>query len=1055
MRILVPLVFLAAQIPPASLERVSVSGFLPRALLFRRVPLPRPICTARCLEVAQARRPRNPFLLPVSSFLLPGSMKALSNIVLPRKGISVAARSTASATAASQPLPRNSRALSKACALPASQAFEGSRRSAGAKEAHVPERHTRLHSALTQSRKMSTSRGNPFAYVAKTLAGTEKTYYDIGALQDDRLKTLPFSIRVLLESAVRNCDGFSIKPEDVQTILDWQKASQAQKEIPFMPARVLLQDFTGVPAVVDLAAMRDAMARLGGPPSSINPLVDVDLVIDHSVQVDFSRSPEAFEKNLAKEMERNSERFSFLKWGSTAFSNMLIVPPGSGIVHQVNLEYLARVVMDKKVGDRAVLYPDSLVGTDSHTTMINGLGVVAWGVGGIEAEAVMLGQQISMVLPQVVGFELTGQMPPSVTATDLVLTVTNILRKKGVVGKFVEFYGPGVQTLTLADRATVANMAPEYGATMGFFPVDEQTLRYLKQTGRPDEKVDLIEAYTKANHLFASPSVHAEIAFSDRVSLNLSELEPCVAGPKRPQDRVPLSEVKEDFQVSLRNPVGFKGFGLSEEQAEKKVEMTFRGKKYTLTHGSVVIAAITSCTNTSNPGVILGAAMLARNALEKGLSVPPYIVTTLSPGSRAVTEYLARSGLLKDLEKLGFYTAGYGCMTCIGNTGDFDPEVSAAISQGDLVVAAVLSGNRNFEGRVHPLTRANFLASPPLVVAYALAGRVDFDFEEEPLGNDKEGNPVFLRDIWPSREQIAEVEAKALSASAFVKVYEHITEGTPAWNALKTAKASDLFDWDEKSTYIHNPPFFQTMQKEPAPIEDIVDAYCLLNLGDSITTDHISPAGNIAVNSPAAKYLQSKGVERKDFNTYGARRGNDEIMVRGTFANIRLVNKLCPKDGPKSVHVPSGEVLPVYDVAMKYKAERKPMIVLAGKEYGSGSSRDWAAKGPYLMGVKAIIAESFERIHRTNLVGMGILPLQFQEGQNAESLGLTGKEQFNISLNKGEIIPGSLMTVKTSDGKAFDVRCRIDTELEVKYFQNGGILHYVLRNLTKQHSGEN
>ncbi|CBZ54193.1 Iron regulatory protein-like protein, related [Neospora caninum Liverpool] len=983
-------------------------------------------------------------------------MKALTGLVLSRKGNSVPSPwSGVSAPLAQPSIARNSRALlAKACSLSSSHAVgEQKRRSGNLSDSPAcGSRNARLYASLSQARNMST-KANPYAFAAKTLEGTQKTYYDLGALQDDRLKTLPFSIRVLLESAVRNCDGFSIKPEDVQTILDWQKSSQAQKEIPFMPARVLLQDFTGVPAVVDLAAMRDAMARLGGPPSKINPLVDVDLVIDHSVQVDYSRSPQAFEKNLAKEMERNSERFSFLKWGSTAFSNMLIVPPGSGIVHQVNLEYLARVVMDKaKNGNRSLLYPDSLVGTDSHTTMINGLGVVAWGVGGIEAEAVMLGQQISMVLPQVIGFELTGQLSPSVTATDLVLTVTNILRKKGVVGKFVEFYGPGVKTLTLADRATVANMAPEYGATMGFFPVDEQTLRYLKQTGRSDEKVDLIEAYTKANYLFAGQGAHEAIAFSDRVSLNLSEIQPCVAGPKRPQDRVPLNDVKEDFQVSLRNPVGFKGFGLADAQAEKKVEMTYQGKTYTLTNGSVVIAAITSCTNTSNPGVILGAAMLARNAVQKGLSVPPYIVTTLSPGSQAVTEYLARSGLLTDLEKLGFYTAGYGCMTCIGNTGDFDPEVSEAITKGDLVVAAVLSGNRNFEGRVHPLTRANYLASPPLVVAYALAGRVDFDFENEPLGNDSEGKPVFLRDIWPSRDQIAEVEAKALSASAFVKIYEHITEGTPAWNALKTAKASDLFEWDEKSTYIHNPPFFQTMGKEPSPIADIEDAYCLLNLGDSITTDHISPAGNIAMNSPAAKYLQAKGVERKDFNTYGARRGNDEIMVRGTFANIRLVNKLCPKDGPKTVHVPTGEVLPVYDVAMKYKAEGKPMIVLAGKEYGSGSSRDWAAKGPYLMGVKAIIAESFERIHRTNLVGMGIVPLQFQEGQNAESLGLTGKEQFSISLNKGEIVPGSLITVKTREGKTFDVRCRIDTELEVKYFQNGGILHYVLRNLVKQHA---
>ncbi|PHJ23199.1 aconitate hydratase acn irp, partial [Cystoisospora suis] len=805
-----------------------------------------------------------------------------------------------------------------------------------------------------QSRRMSSTSGkngraNPFAYVAKTLPGTNKTYYDLRALQDERLKTLPYSIRVLLESAVRNCDGYSIRVQDVETILDWAKASQEQREIPFMPARVLLQDFT--------------------------------------------RSPEALDLNLAKEMERNSERFAFLKWGSKAFSNLLIVPPGSGIVHQVNLEYLARLVMDKN----DILYPDSLVGTDSHTTMINGLGVVGWGVGGIEAEAVMLGQQISMVLPQVVGFELTGEMPPHVTATDLVLTVTNVLRKKGVVGKFIEFYGSGVKSLTLADRATVANMAPEYGATMGFFPVDEQTLKYLRQTGRPESKISLIESYMKATSLFAgedggepsSPSSHAGVRFSDHCSLDLSQLQPCVAGPKRPQDRVPLNEVKEDFQVSLENPIGFKGFGLSSADAAKKIEISYKGKTYTLQHGSVVIAAITSCTNTSNPGVILGAGMLARNAVEKGLSVPPYIITSLSPGSRAVTEYLEKSGLQKDLEKLGFYTAGYGCMTCIGNTGDFDPEVSEAINKGDLVVAAVLSGNRNFEGRVHPLTRANYLASPPLVVAYALAGRVDFDFEKEPLGQGKDGRPVFLRDIWPTREEIAKVENEVLSASSFVRIYEHIKEGTPSWNALKVPDSVDLFQWDASSTYIHNPPFFQTMGKEASAVKNIEGAYCLLYLGDSITTDHISPAGNIAANSPAAKYLLERGIQRKDFNTYGARRGNDEIMVRGTFANIRLVNKLCPKEGPKTVHFPSGELLPVYDVALKYKQSQQPVIVIAGKEYGSGSSRDWAAKGPYLMGVRAIIAESFERIHRTNLVGMGILPLQFLEGQSAASLGLT------------------------------------------------------------------
>ncbi|KAL8448242.1 hypothetical protein Emag_004010 [Eimeria magna] len=853
------------------------------------------------------------------------------------------------------------------------------------------------------------------------------------ALNDDRYERLPFSIRVLLESAVRNCDGYRVTERDVETILEWPKTSKQQKEIPFMPARVLLQDFTGVPAVVDLAAMRDAMARLGGDPRRINPLVDVDLVVDHSVQVDYSRTENALQKNLDKEMERNKERFAFLKWGSKAFDNMRIVPPGSGIVHQVNLEFLASVTMDKN----NTLYPDSVVGTDSHTTMINGLGVLGWGVGGIEAEAVMLGQHISMVLPEVIGVHLTGDLDQRATATDLVLTLTQMLRKKGVVGKFVEFYGPGLRNLSLADRATVSNMAPEYGATCGFFPVDHQSLAYLRMTGRSPERLHLVESYMRANRMYADAS-DTGLHFSDVLELDLSSISPSVAGPKRPQDLVSATSVKKDFHECLGSPVGFKGFGLSPEQRATTVTFNYKGKDYELKHGSVCIAAITSCTNTSNPGVIFAAGLLAKNAVAKGLRVLPYIVTSLSPGSKAVSQYLERAGLDKALKELGFYLTGYGCMTCIGNTGEFERELAEAIAKGDLVVASVLSGNRNFEGRIHPQTRAAYLASPPLVVAYALAGRMDIDFDTDPIGIDTDGKPVFLKDIWPSREN----------------VYSTITEGTAGWKALATSSSKVLYEWDPSSTYIHNPPFFQKMERTLPDIGDIKSAYCLLNLGDSITTDHISPAGNIAKDSPAAKYLMGRGVARQDFNTYGARRGNDEVMVRGTFANIRLVNKMCPTFGPRAVHIPTGDILPVSDVAEKYREEGVPMIVLAGKEYGSGSSRDWAAKqiqdqgrGPHLQGVKAVIAESFERIHRSNLVGMGILPLQFLEGESTESHKLTGKERFNIALNGGKLTPGCKLQVTTDCGKAFDTKCRIDTDVEVEYFRNGGTLHYVLRNL--------
>nr|AND95599.1 Aconitate hydratase, cytoplasmic [Chromera velia] len=898
-------------------------------------------------------------------------------------------------------------------------------------------------SALSQTRLFSSK--NEFESKCLKDLGNGKKFFDLNALGDSRLSTLPYSIRVLLESAVRNCDGHSVRASDVDTILDWKNASAAEKEIPFLPGRVLLQDFTGVPAVVDLAAMRDAMARLGGDPSRVNPLVPVDLVIDHSVQVDWSRSPEALQRNQQIEFDRNKERFAFLKWGATAFNNMLIVPPGSGIVHQVNLEYLARVVMENNQG---ILYPDSVVGTDSHTTMIDGLGVVGWGVGGIEAEAVMLGQPISMVLPEVIGFELTGSLPQHATATDLVLTCTAMLRKRGVVGKFVEFYGPGMECLSLADRATVANMAPEYGATMGFFPVDGQTLKYLRTTGRPEAKVAEVEKYLREVGLFAHSDAPTP-TFTDVLKLDLSTVEPCLSGPKRPHDRVPLKDMKKDFTTCLTAPVGFKGFGLKEDVTTAVSPFTYKGEAHELKHGSVVIAAITSCTNTSNAAVMLGAGLLAKKALEKGLKVKPYVKTSLSPGSKAVTEYLRISGLDKSLEGLGFFTAGYGCMTCIGNSGELDPEVASAITSKDLVASAVLSGNRNFEGRVHPLTRANYLASPPLVVAYALAGTTNIDFATEPIGKGSDGSDVFLKDIWPSLNEVAKVEEQAVKAQIFTDVYAKITAGTDEWNSL-SVPAGGQYSWDAASTYIQNPPFFQTTSETPPPVESVKAARCLLLLGDSITTDHISPAGDIAKNSPGARYLMERGVEKKDFNTYGARRGNFEVMVRGTFANIRMINQMCPKDGPSSVHLPSNEVLSVYDAADKYMKEGVPTIVLAGKEYGSGSSRDWAAKGPYLQGVRAVIAESFERIHRTNLIGMGVLPLQFVDGANAASLGLTGQEEFDIDLKGGDIAPGTVLTVTTKCGKSFPAKARIDTPVETTYFQHGGILQYVLRKILKE-----
>ncbi|XP_022733432.1 aconitate hydratase, cytoplasmic-like isoform X2 [Durio zibethinus] len=894
---------------------------------------------------------------------------------------------------------------------------------------------------------------HPFKGVVTSLpkpgGGEFGKFYSLPALNDPRIDRLPYSIRILLESAIRNCDNFQVTKNDVEKIIDWENTSPKQVEIPFKPARVLLQDFTGVPAVVDLASMRDAMKNLGNDPKKINPLVPVDLVIDHSVQVDVARSENAVQSNMELEFQRNRERFAFLKWGSSAFHNMLVVPPGSGIVHQVNLEYLGRVVFNTD----GVLYPDSVVGTDSHTTMIDGLGVAGWGVGGIEAEAAMLGQPMSMVLPGVVGFKLSGKLSNGVTATDLVLTVTQMLRKHGVVGKFVEFYGEGMAELSLADRATIANMSPEYGATMGFFPVDHVTLQYLKLTGRSDETVSMIEAYLRANKMFVDyKEPQQERAYSSYLQLDLAEVEPCVSGPKRPHDRVPLKEMKADWHACLDNNIGFKGFAVPKEEQNKVAKFTFHGLPAELKHGSVVIAAITSCTNTSNPSVMLGAALVAKKACELGLEVKPWIKTSLAPGSGVVTKYLLQSGLQKYLNQQGFNIVGYGCTTCIGNSGELDESVASAISENDIIAAAVLSGNRNFEGRVHPLTRANYLASPPLVVAYALAGTVGIDFEKEPIGTGKDGKSVYFKDIWPSNEEIAQVVQSSVLPDMFKSTYEAITKGNHMWNLL-SVPASTLYSWDPNSTYIHEPPYFKNMTVEPPGAHGVKDAYCLLNFGDSITTDHISPAGSIHKDSPAAKYLLERGVDHKDFNSYGSRRGNDEVMARGTFANIRIVNKLLKGEvGPKTIHVPTGEKLYVYDAAMRYKAAGHDTIVLAGAEYGSGSSRDWAAKGPMLLGVKAVIAKSFERIHRSNLVGMGIIPLCFQPGEDADTLALIGHERYSIDLPSkiSEIRPGQDVIVTTDTGKSFACTVRFDTEVELAYFDHGGILQFVIRNLNQE-----
>ncbi|XP_047365951.1 cytoplasmic aconitate hydratase-like isoform X1 [Vespa velutina] len=885
---------------------------------------------------------------------------------------------------------------------------------------------------------------NPYKQLLKTLEDNPTLrYYDVTQL-GEKYDRLPFSIRVLLESCVRNCDGFQVKTKDVEKLLDWEINQTIPEgvEIAFKPSRVILQDFTGVPAVVDFAAMRDAVKKLNGNPDKINPICPSDLVIDHSIQVDFTRSSDALKKNEDIEFERNKERFVFLKWGAKAFENMLIVPPGSGIVHQVNLEYLARVVFDSN----SLLYPDSVVGTDSHTTMINGLGVLGWGVGGIEAEAVMLGQAVSMLIPKVVGYKLEGVLNQYATSTDLVLTITKNLRQVGVVGKFVEFFGSGVSQLSIADRATISNMCPEYGATVGYFAVDKESLAYLKQTNRSEEHIAKIEKYLSAVRMLRNyDDKNQDPIFSEVIYLDLNTVVSCVSGPKRPHDRVSVRDMKTDFQSCLSNKIGFKGYGLNKEKLDNVGMFEYEGKDYKLRHGSVVIAAITSCTNTSNPSVMLGAGLLARKAVEVGLTVAPYIKTSLSPGSGVVTYYLQESGVIPYLSKLGFDNVGYGCMTCIGNSGPLPEVIVNTIEKNELVCCGVLSGNRNFEGRIHPNTRANYLASPLLVIAYAIAGTVDIDFEKEPLGYKKDGTAIFLQDIWPTRKEIQNVEQKYVIPAMFKEVYEKIEKGSSSWANL-VAPDGKLYPWDVNSTYIQKPPYFDKLEKEIPKLESITNARVLLNLGDSVTTDHISPAGSIARNSPAARYLSSRGLTPKEFNSYGSRRGNDSVMMRGTFANIRLLNKFIGKPGPRTIYIPTNEEMDIFDAAEKYKKDKTPLICLVGKEYGSGSSRDWAAKGPYLLGIRAIIAESYERIHRSNLVGMGIIPLQYLPGQNAESLGLTGLEKFNIIL-PNDCQPGQNITVTTDQGKQFEVIVRFDTEVDLTYYQHGGILNYMIRTM--------
>jgi len=910
------------------------------------------------------------------------------------------------------------------------------------------------------------------------VGGAPYAIYRLSAIEaqsGNKASRLPFSLKILLENLLRNEDDAFVKADDILALARWDVKSTAEKEIAFRTSRVLLQDFTGVPAVVDLAAMRDAIAALGGDAQRINPLQPVDLVIDHSVQVDEYGTQAAFLINTELEFDRNKERYVFLRWGQDAFRNFRVVPPGTGICHQVNLEYLGKTVFVSEEDGERVAYPDSLVGTDSHTTMINGLGVLGWGVGGIEAEAAMLGQPVSMLIPEVIGFKLHGKLPPGATATDLVLTVTEMLRKKKVVGKFVEFYGTGLSSLPLADRATIANMAPEYGATMGFFPCDEETLKYLRMTGRPEQHIKLVEAYTKEQGLFRTDSTPDPV-FTDTLELDLGTVEPSLAGPKRPQDRVPLSKAKTMYHEALSSDLAKLGTPAAaaqvkeatkvsaepalapaavvvadgEEVASDGVKVDYNGQSFTLRHGAVVIAAITSCTNTSNPSVMLAAGLLARNAVKKGLQRKPWVKTSLAPGSKVVTDYLRQAGVQEYLDQLGFQLVGYGCTTCIGNSGPLPEPIGQAIESKKLVTAAVLSGNRNFEGRVNPLTRFNYLASPPLVVAYALAGRMDLDITREPIGVGKDG-PVFLRDIWPTPQEVQDEINRSVKSEFFKTQYADVFNGDDQWRALDVP-AGETYTWDASSTYVKNPPYFEGMTMQPPGIRPVTGARALAMLGDSITTDHISPAGNIPASSPAGKWLIAHGVEKKDFNSYGARRGNHEVMMRGTFANIRLRNEMVPgTEGGLTTRTPGGSPESIYDASMAYQQAGTPLVVIAGKEYGTGSSRDWAAKGTVLLGVRAVIAESFERIHRSNLVGMGVLPLEFTNGETRQSLGLTGFETFDIDGLDAGLKPRAKLTVraKGADGveKKFTVVARIDTPEEMRYYTNGGILPYVLRQL--------
>ena len=942
---------------------------------------------------------------------------------------------------------------------------------------------------------MANPRPDPFgALTPLELPEGPTGYYSLARLVDegvlDGLDRLPFSIRILLENVLRHAGGRYVSPDHVQAVARWS-ASRSGADLPFMPTRVVLQDFTGVPAVVDLVAMRDGIRDLGGDPRRINPVVPADLVIDHSVQVDYFGTADAFRMNVEREFERNRERYALLRWAQAAFDNLMVVPPGTGIVHQVNLEYLASVIHRREESGAWMAYPDTLVGTDSHTTMINGLGVVGWGVGGIEAEAVMLGQPYYMLLPEVVGMKFTGALPEGATATDLVLRVTELLRKHGVVGRFVEYYGPGLSKLSLPDKATLANMSPEYGATIGFFPVDDHALAYLRGTGRSEDAVQRVERVCKELGLFRTDET-PDPEFTSRLELDLGTVEPSLAGPRRPQDRIPMPKMREAFERDLPGllPAGFTlpsreaataegaprpaeswagegghepadasghteevGVAVARDTSWRHVEVTLNGQPHDVGDGTVVIAAITSCTNTSNPSVMVGAGLIAKKAVERGLEVRDWVKTSMAPGSGVVTDYLESAGLLPYLEKLGFHVVGYGCTTCIGNSGPLPDTIREAVEQHGLVVAAVLSGNRNFEARIHPHVRANYLASPMLVVAYALAGRVDIDLHNEPLGRDSAGKPVFLADVWPSQDEVRDAVAEALEPRMFTDRYAIVTEGDENWRSLPAAQGTDLYAWDSTSTYVQRPPFFEGITPEPRAPSDIRDARVLLLLGSSVTTDHISPAGAIPKAQPAGLYLQEHGVEVRDFNTFGSRRGNHEVMMRGTFANVRIRNRLVEREGGFTVHFPSGEELPVYEAAMRYRAEGTPLVVLAGSEYGAGSSRDWAAKGTVLLGVRAVIAESYERIHRSNLVGMGVLPLEFVDGQTAESLGLEGTETFDVEGIADGLEPGCAVQVTargaSGPAKTFRARVRLDSDVDVEYYVNGGILQTVLRKMAR------